>query len=92
MAKLQLLLIAIFALVVTVQASIGDKLPEFKECVKVLESLNALLGSTNQDIRSVKTSIVAQMAILEFVRLKLLLILTIYLTLRSSVRTIKTLN
>lgn len=47
MAKFQLLLIALFALLVTVQASIGDKLPEFKECVKVIEILNALPAGTN---------------------------------------------
>ena len=33
--KLQALLLVIFVLIATVQASIGDKLPEFKECVKV---------------------------------------------------------
>lgn len=47
MAKLQLLLIALFALLVTVQASIGDKLPEFKECVKVLGSSIVSLGAIN---------------------------------------------
>lgn len=35
MAKLQALFVVFLALLVTVQASIGDKLPEFKDCVKV---------------------------------------------------------